>query len=244
MIRINASIEARITSTRLPGKVLMEINKKPVLQLMVERIRKSKFINDIIIATTINKADDTIVSLAKDTKVNFYRGSEENVLQRVLGAHEEFKSDIIVELTGDCPLIDPLLIDECIEFYLNNKDKYDYVSNCVERSYPDGMDVQVFSRNVLGEAARKTNNPLDREHVSRYIYTSGEYRIHTIKAQGDLFWPDLGITLDTREDFELIKSIFEHFKNNDFTLKDILELLRQNKEMLNINKHIQRRSSV
>jgi len=242
MIRINASIEARITSTRLPGKVLMGIGGKPVLQLMIERVRRSKFVNDIIIATTINKADDAVVSLAKEAKVNFYRGSEEDVLQRVLDAHREFKSDIIVELTGDCPLIDPLLIDECIEFYMNNKDKYDYVSNCVERTYPDGMDTQVFSKKVLEEVAQKANNPLDREHVSRYIYKSGQYRIHTIKAQGDLFWPDLGITLDTKEDFELIKSIFEHFKNNEFTLKDILELLRQNKDMLNINKHIQRRS--
>lgn len=243
-MQINVSIEARITSTRLPGKVLMEIKGKPILQIMVERVKESKFINDIIIATTINKTDDAIVDLAKKIKVGCYRGSEENVLQRVLAAHKEFNSDIIVELTGDCPLIDPLLIDECIEFYLSNKDRYDYVSNCVERSYPDGMDTQVFPMKVLEEVAQKTDNPLDKEHVSRYIYASGEYRIYTIKAQGDLFWPDLGITLDTREDFELIKSIFEHFKDNDFTLRDILKLLRQNKEMLNINKNIKRRSMV
>lgn len=239
LMKINASIEARMTSTRLPGKVLMEIKRKPALELMIERVKKSKFIDSVIVATTVNKTDDVIIELCKRLGVKYYRGSEEDVLQRVLQAHKLFRSDIIVQLTGDCPLIDPSLIDECVKFYINND--YDHVSNSVERSYPIGMDVQVFSTKVLEEVSKKTNDPPDREHVGKYIYTSGEYCIYILKAEGELFWPDLGITLDTIEDFQLIKIIFEHFEDNNFTILDIVKFLRQNEHLLDINRHIKRK---
>ncbi|MFC1631085.1 cytidylyltransferase domain-containing protein [Candidatus Omnitrophota bacterium] len=238
-MKIIASIASRMSSTRLPGKVLMQIKGKPVLELMLERLRRSRLIDGIIVATTLNQADQAIVELCQKLKVNYYRGSEEDVLQRILEAQQSAESDLVVELTGDCPLIDPELIDQCIEFYLNHD--YVYVSNCAERSYPDGMDVQVFSTKALEEVAAKTRDPLDREHVGKYFYTSGNYRIHTLRAEGEFFWPDLGITLDMKEDFELIKIIFEHFQDNNFNLGDILKFLRQNQHLLEINRQVARK---
>jgi spore coat polysaccharide biosynthesis protein SpsF len=239
-MRFNVSIEARMAASRLPGKVLMKIADKPVLQIMIERVKRAQLIDDVIVATTINPKDDLIVDWCKKNGVKYYRGSEEDVLGRVLEAHQAFKSDIIVELTGDCPLIDPLLIDECIHFY--KKNDYDYVYNRMgKKPYPDGMDVQVFSRGILEEVAGKTNDPLDREHVSKYIYTSGEYSTCAIDAPNNLFWEDLGLTLDTKEDFELIKNIVDHFKKDDFTLRDILKFLKQNEHLVDINKHIKRK---
>jgi spore coat polysaccharide biosynthesis protein SpsF len=240
-LKINASIEARMAASRLPGKVLMKIKGKPSLELMIERVKKSKLINEIIVATTTNKSDDAIVELCNQLNVKYYRGSEDDVLQRVLEAHQMFNSDIIVELTGDCPLIDPLLIDECVDFYMQYCDRYDYVSNCVEETYPLGMAVQIFPIGILEEVAKKTNDPLDREHVSKYIYMSGEYRIYTIKTKGDLFWPDLALTLDTKEDFELINIIYEHFNDNNFFLRDIVRFLQQRPQLLGLNKHVKRK---
>lgn len=239
-MKVNASIEARMMASRLPGKVLMKVAGSPLLKTMVDRVRRSKLIDDVIVATTVNKQDDLIVGFCKENGIKYYRGSEEDVLGRVLEAHQEFKTDLIVELTGDCPLMDPSLIDEVVHFYKENK--YDYVYNRLgKRPYPDGMDVQVFSKKILEEVASKTKDPLDREHVSKYIYISGEYSTCAIDAPEELFWKDLALTVDTREDFELIKSIVEHFHRDDFTLADILKFLRQNRQLADINKHITRK---
>ena len=176
-----ASVEARMTSSRLPGKVLMEsLPGVSMLEYMINRVKKSNNIDDIIVATTINKEDDPIVELCKKLKVKFFRGSEDDVLLRVLNAHEHFKSDIIVELTGDCPLIDYELIDKIIDVYNNNN--YDYVSNSHVRSYPDGFDVQVFSTKLLGEVSLLTKDSYDRENVSSFIYRSERYKTFAVIA--------------------------------------------------------------
>jgi spore coat polysaccharide biosynthesis protein SpsF len=238
-MKINATIEARMGSSRLPGKVLLEVLGKPILWWMVERVKKSKFIDNIIIATTISKKDDDIVKFCRKYNIDYFRGSEENVLDRVLKAHKKFNTDIIVELTGDCPLIDANIIDQCINFYLKND--YDYVSNCVERSYPDGMDVQVYNTKILEEISKQNDlTDLDKEHVTPYIYQSGKYKIYTLIAPKQYFYPDLGLTLDTKEDFEVIKQILEHFNKKDFSLKDILKFLDKNPQIL-VNKYVKRK---
>lgn len=239
-IKIFASIECRMTSTRLPGKVLLEaIDGMSMLEVMIRRVKKSKLINGIILATTTNHDDDPIVDLARKLNVLVYRGSELDVLSRVVEAHEDCKSDIVVELTGDCPLADHMLIDQCIQTYLDNS--YDYVSNNYKRTFPDGTDVQVFSLKVLQEANKNTIDPLDREHVSKYIYESGNYSLFTIEAEDEYLWPNLAVTLDTAEDYELIKTIFCHFGCIEFSTLDYIKFLKNNMNLLDINKYITRK---
>lgn len=235
-LKIVASIEARMTSSRLPGKVLLEaINGISMLEFMIQRVRKSKHIDDIVVATTVNKEDDPIIELCEKLNINYFRGSEDDVLSRVLKAHNYMNSDIIVELTGDCPLIDPEIIDKVILEYLDFE--YDYVSNDHERSYPLGLDVQVFSKEILAEVDKKTNNKDDREHVSLYIYSSGEYSLKAVVAEDSLFWPDLRITLDDLGDYNFIKRIIEHFypkKEFDFKSIEVVTYIKKNKHLLKL----------
>lgn len=238
--KIIASIEARMTSSRLPGKVLKKINNLPCLELMVNRVKKSKYLNDIVIATTINKEDDAIVKWCKENNINYYRGSENNVYERVLEAHIHFDTDVIVELTGDCPLLDPVLIDDAIEIYL--KGDYDYVSNCIEETYPLGMAVEVFSLETLKSI--KTNRELsymDKEHVSPYLYVSNEYKTFNIEAPKEHFFPNLSVTLDTKEDFEMIEKVDSQFDNIDYSLSDIIKVVNENKQWLKLNEGIHRK---
>jgi len=236
--KIVASIEARTTSSRLPGKVLMKaINGMSMLEFMIHRVKKSQLIDQIIVATTINSTDDPIIKMCKKLSINYYRGSEDDVLLRVLNAHKLVNSKIIVELTGDNPLIDPKIIDQIIDVYLNNN--FDYVSNSHVRSFPIGVDTQVFSVDILKEISTKTKEPYDRENVSSYIYRSGEYSLKAIIADKELFWPELRLTLDYKGDYYLIKKIIKYFYPNkkfDFFTKDIVNYLKRNIQLLELNK--------
>ncbi len=240
--RIVATIEARMTSSRLPGKVLMKAVGKPMLELMVERLRRVPSLDGIVIATTVNTTDDPIVELAERLGVGCFRGSEDDVLVRVLDAARANNIDIIVETTGDCPLIEPELIEICIREYLQGG--ADYVSNVIERTYPIGMDAQVFATDILADVAARTDDINDHEHVSLYIYRHPEiYRLKNVPAPPELSRPKLALTLDTAEDFGLIQRIFEglYHKNPAFGLGDILEFLDQNPKLLKINQHIRRK---
>jgi spore coat polysaccharide biosynthesis protein SpsF len=233
---INLTIQARMTSTRLPGKVLMSVVGKPVLELMVERLKNVSSINNIIIATTTNIDDNPVEELANNLGIACYRGSEENVLSRVLEAAQKFKTDIIVQTTGDCPLIDSDIVENVIQTYLTNKS--DYTSNILERTFPIGMDVQVFSRMVLEDVAERTTNPEDLEHVSSYIYKNPDlYSLYNITAPQSQLDPRLRLTLDTIEDFNLIQIIFETLypHNNVFSLDNILAFLKEHPELRKIN---------
>ena len=182
--KIVATIEARMNSSRLPGKVLKEVVGKPMLELMIERLHCVPSLDGIVIATTESVADDPVVALVNKLAISYYRGSEENVLQRVLDAARFHAIDVIVELTGDCPLIDPEIVEETIQLYLQSGK--DYISNTLTRSYPLGMDTQIFSTNILSDVARRTNAPYDCEHVSLYIYRHPE-----IYSLGNLTAPDI-----------------------------------------------------
>lgn len=230
-MRVNISIEARMTSSRLPGKVLKNVIGKPFLELMIERIKRAKYIDDIIIATTINQTDDPIIELCEKLKVKYYRGSELDVLERVYLAHKEFQSDIVIETTGDCPLIEPKLIDNCILTYLNQD--FDYVATSEERTYPNGQNIQVFAFKLLEYLNYNALTEYDREHVSPHIYQNPDkFNIKYIDAKKAHFAPDLRLTLDTQEDFAFIKEIYEHFypSNKDFNLEEILKKFYFSKE--------------
>ena len=241
-VKIVATIEARMTSTRLPGKVLKPVMGRPVLELLIERLQRSEHLDDIVVATTINNTDQPIIDLCKQLNVKYFRGSEEDVLKRVLDAAKSVSADLIVEITGDCPFVDPDIVDEYIQVFLNGE--YDYVSNTIRRSFPIGFDVQVFPVSVLEEVNALTSDPVDHEHVSIYIYEHPErYQLKNIEANEDMFWPDLGVTLDTQEDYELIRSIFEELypQNTAFSALDVIKLLRDRPELISINRHIKRK---
>ena len=158
-MKIVATIEARMTSSRLPGKVLMEINGKPTLHYLVQRLKAVESIDEIVLATTTNDTDDVLIEFAKLEGIKYFRGSEDDVMGRVLGAAKSVDADVIVEICGDCPLIDSNLIDQLVEtFKINDAD---YVCNNLERTYPIGMDTQVFFTSALEKSEELTNNPLD-----------------------------------------------------------------------------------
>ncbi|HMS63848.1 MAG TPA: glycosyltransferase family protein [Ignavibacteria bacterium] len=246
--KIAAVIEARMSSSRLPGKVLKEINGKPVLQILTERLSKSKFVDEVIIATTINEADDEIEILCKRLDIKIFRGSEEDVLGRVTGAAESVNADVIVEITGDCPLIDAEVVDNVVSEYLNNYPKYDYVTNIgyvnnAVREIPVGMDVRVFSYKELKKISELTDDPEDREHVSLYFFRTGKdiYKLHNVNIPDK--WKrnyDVRLTLDTTEDFELISLIYNELIKTkpDFNLEDILNFADKNRKVLEINSYV------
>jgi spore coat polysaccharide biosynthesis protein SpsF len=244
MPRTVATIEARMTSTRLPGKVLKEAVGKPMLELMVERLRRVPSLDGIVVATTTNPTDDPVESLARRLGAGVWRGSEHDVLRRVLDAALHHRIDVIVETTGDCPLIDPALVEDCIRTY--RVAKVDYVSNVLERGYPIGMDTQVFATSVLADVARRTDDPADHEHVSLYIYRHPEiYSLRNVPASPSLRRPDLALTLDTPDDYALITAVFEALypQNPAFALADVLELLDRCPDIAAMNAHVRRKKA-
>ncbi len=242
--KIVSTIEARMTSSRLPGKVLLPLARVPALQHIIERIRRSRYVDDVVVATTINAEDRPIEELCLRVGSRCHRGSEEDVLQRVLDAAHGCQADLIVEITGDCPLIDHRHIDHLIELYYSGA--YDFVSNAIERSFPDGFDVAVFPTKVLEAVDTLTCDPIDRVHVTYYIYTHPEkFRLGNWRAEGEMYWPTLGLTLDEMKDYELLKIIYENVFpiNADFSAEDVLRLLKKNPKYLEINAHVRRKTA-
>ncbi len=240
--KIVATVECRMTSTRLPGKVLMEACGKSMLELLVERLSRITKIDEIVLATTNNETDEPIVKLAERMGVSCYRGSEEDVLNRVLNAVRLVNGDIVVEITGDCPLLDPEVSSQVIDLYLLNDCAY--ASNIDPVSYPVGMDTQVFSVDLLELADKEGDLPEDREHVSWFIRRQPERfkKLH-LPAPPEIHWPKLGLTLDEKTDYILIKTIFEYFYpvNHAFSCLDIVRFLRNNPELLQINASVSRK---
>ncbi|MCT4633500.1 MAG: glycosyltransferase family protein [Firmicutes bacterium] len=242
--KVVATIEARMTSSRLPGKVLLDLAGKPALQHIVERLRRSNYIDDVVVATTINKTDDPIINLCDNIGCKYYRGSEEDVLLRVLDTAKSVDAELLVEITGDCPVIDHRHTDQLIELF--ESDNYDYVANTIKRTYPRGFDTQVFPVKVLEKVNELTKDPYDHEHVSVYIYTHPEmFKLGNIEAPEHLNHPELEITLDTKEDYELISRLYRDLYplDNEFSAEDVVKYLLENTEIAEIVKNIQRKNS-
>ena len=243
MIKYAAIIEARMTSKRLPGKILYKAGGKTFLWYLVQRLKKVKQIKKIILATTINDSDNVLVSFAKKNKISFFRGSEHNVKLRVLEAAKKFKVKNIVGVTSDCPIIDHNLISQAINiFNLNN---IDFVSNSDFRSYPDGMDVSVYKTKSLMKSYSLTKNKYFREHVTQFImHNKKKFKQINIVAPDNLFWPKLGLTLDEHNDYLLLKkllSILKEKKNIYFNCQEVIELLGKKKNWLKINSKVIRK---
>jgi spore coat polysaccharide biosynthesis protein SpsF len=235
-MNIHAIVATRMTSTRLPGKVLIRL---------IERLRRSKYVQNIVVATTTNREDDAVVEVAKSEGVLYYRGSEEDVLRRTVEAAEAFDTDYIVQVTSDCPLIDAETVNTAIERMLENP-YLDYIGNHLVRTYPLGFSAEVFRTRALRDVEQKTVDPHDREHVSLYFYERPEiYHLSNVEAPHYLRHPEYRLTLDTIEDYELIKTVFEklYLDKPDFDLYDIVRLFGKNPELLQINQHVMQKKA-
>ena len=235
------TIEARMTSTRLPGKVLKLAAGRPLLAHMIARLERCAALDRIVIATSANATDDPIAALAERLGVGCFRGSEDDVLGRVLAAARAHDAEVVVETSGDCPLIDPAIVSEVVARFSDGG--VDYCSNTLERTYPRGMDVQVFPTAVLAEVDRLTDAPADREHVSLYIYEHPErYRLRSVRAE-HARGADVRLTVDTPEDLALVREVLEALypANPGFSLADVLDLLDARPELRALNRDIQQK---
>ena len=226
-MRFVAIIEARMTSSRLPGKVLMEVLGVSMLERLLIRLQSIANLDEIIVATTINIDDDPIVEIANKMGVMHFRGSELDVLARVVGAGVASDAGVVVEITADCPIIDPRIIEQMIEIYKINE--CDYLSNCHFREFPDGMDVQLIDFKSLQESHSRELTQQDREHVSLFMRNHPElYRQIHIAAPENLRYPKLRLTLDDEKDLQFIAAIISHFEPGNilFGCGEILEFLR------------------
>lgn len=239
--RVLAIIQARMGSTRLPGKVMKELYGKTVLAHVIERVSQIKLLDDIVIATTVLKQDDIIAEEARKCGVKYFRGSEENLLSRYYKAARKNEGDIIVRITSDCPLIDPHVSNEIIDFYLNNN--YTLVTNGGEpeyRTYPRGLDTAVFSFTVLEEAYKNATEDYQLEHVTPYIYENYD-GVYYYKNRVD--YSKYRLTLDEEDDWRLIKAIYHHLYKgkHDFYLPDIIKLLETRPELAEINRNVEQK---
>lgn len=235
-----AIIQARMSSTRLPGKVLKKIGGRTLLEILVERVRHTTLVDKIVIATSDRVKDEKIVNLAKKLKLDHFQGSENDVLDRYYQSAKKFKADTIIRITGDCPLMDSAVIDLIVGFYNKNKDKFDYVSNIHPPTFPDGMDVEVFPFSVLERSWKSARLPSEREHVTAYIVNHPEiFRIGNIAYKKDV--SSVRLTVDNKEDFEVIKKIIKDLScKNFFTLEDILDLKENDPKIFLINNKYKR----
>lgn len=241
-MKIGVIIQARMGSTRLSGKVMKEIQGRTILSHVIDRVKQSKLIDEIIIATTTLDRDDVIEKEAIKCNVKVFRGSEEDVLSRYYCAAKKYCIDNVIRITSDCPLIDPNVIDEIIRYYLNNK--YDIVTNAGsdlnQRTYPRGLDTEIFSFKALEVADNRANKKYQREHVTPYIYeTSNKVYIY----KNNINYSQHRWTLDTEEDFQLIKIIYERLykHKHHFYLDDIIEVFKNEPNLFQINAHIEQK---
>ena len=234
--KVLAVIQARYESSRFPGKILKRIDNLTILEIIIRRLQKSKNITKIIVACSNNKKDKQIIKICHKLNIEYFIGDEDNVLKRFYYAAKKFKIDNIVRITSDCPLIDYTIVDRVIEYFLLKK--VDYASTD-PRTFPDGMDVEIFNFNSLKLAYKKTVSRLDKEHVTQFIINSTKFK--KIYLKNNKNYSFLRLTLDEPIDLILIKKIFDYFnKNIFFLLKDIILLYKKNKKLFSINSKIPR----
>ena len=231
-----AIIQARMGSTRLPDKVLMKLEGKPLLEYEINRLKRSKKIDKIVLATGENPDNDPIAAWCEQNKVDCFRGSEDDVLDRYYRCALKYpECQNIVRLTGDCPLIDPEVVDLVIDFFERNN--FDYASNVGQETFPDGLDVEIFTKQALIEAAGQAKLASEREHVTQFIRKNAKYRQGNLAAPGN--YGRFRLTVDNREDFEVIEFLIKKCGAMAGYL-DYLRLLEQNPEVMKKNSHIVR----
>ena len=234
-----AIIQAHMGSTRLPGKVLLDLGGRTMLARVVRRAQSASRLNEVTVACSSEPADDPIVDECRSLGVRVHRGSDSDVLDRYQGAATEFAPDAIVRITSDCPLIEPEIVDKVIAEFARLD--VDYASNTVDRSYPRGLDVEVFKRSCLDRAWSEAREPYQRVHVTPYFYQNPRlFKLAQLREESDL--SEMRWTVDTPEDFEFVSQIYRHFRNSDdFSWLKVLDLLSDRPELADINRHIRQK---
>lgn len=229
-------IQARTGSTRLPGKVLKEIAGVPMLEYQVNRLKQAKRIDKIVIATTTNSEDDRVEQLCRKLKIDCFRGSVDDVLDRYYQCIQNYSEyDSIIRITGDCPLVDPKVVDQVISLF--EKGDYDYANNVQPDTFPDGMDVEIFKRSVIEQSAKQAKSDFEREHLNEYVLNNKNFSKGNLKAETD--YSDYRLTVDNQEDFEVIEFLIKNSQPDSGYLDYVL-LLDQHPEVRDKNAHIKR----
>lgn len=239
MHKILTIIQARVGSTRLPGKVLLPLADEPLLLRMYERVSFSKHAGEIVVAITEEQSDNELHKLCHQNKIKVFRGNTFDLLDRHYQAAKKYNAEAVIKIPSDCPLIDPEIIDKVILYYINNKEKFDFVSNLHPPTYPDGNDVEVMSFETLENAWLNAKKDFEREHTTPYIWENPDkFRIGNVLWEAGLDYSMTHrFTIDYKEDYEFIKRVYNELydKNNRFGLKDILNLLENKPEIKKIN---------
>src|ERR1700733_2447361 len=239
-LKVVAIVQARMGSTRLPGKVLKDLAGETMLARVVERLRGTRLVNEVLIATTDRPADDAIVTECRKCFVAVSRGDQDDVLDRYFRAAQLMKADVVVRVTSDCPLLDPEITDKTIAAFLEARP--DYASNVMVRTYPRGLDTEALSIDALARAWRRASKAYEREHVTPYIYEHSE-EFKLLSVTGDLDYSGYRWTVDTPEDMEFVQAIYGRFQGHTlFNWRDVLALLDREPEIVNLNQHVSQKS--
>lgn len=236
---ISAIIQARLASTRLPRKVLKDLNGKPLIEQIINRLNFCQKIDNIVLATTTGKIDDELVDWCLRNGVSYYRGDESNVLKRYYDAATEFNADVIVRVTADDPFKDPQIIDSVIDLLLANK--LDFAYNNAPPSFPEGLDTEVFTYEAIKRAAEADTTDFEKEHVTQYFYHNPQmFRNQNLSYKENI--SHIRLTIDTEQDFKLAQKIYQELSPNGemFYLENILALIKENPELLDVNKNVKR----
>jgi glutamate-1-semialdehyde 2,1-aminomutase len=234
-MKIIAIVQARMGSTRLPNKVLKEVNGVPMIELLLARLSQSRELDQIVVATSVDEKNIPLVRHVRALGYACEKGSENDVLERYVNAAKTHQADLIVRITGDCPLVDPELVDKCICRF--REENVDYFSNISPPSFPDGMDIEVVTLAALEKAMLETDKPIDREHVTSYVREASQFKNAGMQNNEDL--SALRWTVDEPTDFEVITNVFKHFAPDiHFTWQQVLELQRSLPNLFIANQQI------
>lgn len=243
MAKVGIIVQARMGSTRLPGKVLKNLNGQPMLWHIIQRLKKVQNADEIVVATSDKEIDKPIAELAEESGVKYFAGSEDDVLDRFIKAAKMFEIDVIVRITADCPLADPDIIDQLIEKHFTEQN--DYTSNVIERTFPRGLDAEAVNLAALEKVAAATSEARFHEHVTLFIYQHPElFRIGNLKAREPYNRPELRLTVDTEEDFKLVEYIYRDLCmiNQYISMPDVFQYLDNNPHLLKLNANIEQKT--
>ena len=239
-MRIVAIIQARMGSTRLPGKVLKDLGGETVLARVIARVRRASEIEEVVIATTRQPDDDRIVDECRRLAVRVYRGETSDVLDRYYHAAEEVRAEAIVRITSDCPLIEPEITDATVRAFLERRP--DYASNVLQRTYPRGLDTEIMTRDALVRSWRQAKEAYQREHVTPYIYENADqFTLHSV--QGETDYSGHRWTLDEAEDMTFLRAVYERLEGDRcFSWREVLALLEREPGLIEVNRHVSQKA--
>lgn len=238
-MKIVTIIQARMGSTRLPGKIMKDLGGATVLARVVRRVRRAPLLGEVVIATTTEPADDVILQEGRRLSVQVFRGDESDVLDRYYRAAQLAKPEAVVRITSDCPLIEPEITEHTVRRFLDQQP--DYASNALERTYPRGLDTEVMTQQTLARAWQEAQQPYQRSHVTPYIYENPS-RFRILSVTGDTDYSGHRWTVDTPEDLTFVRKVYERFDNDDsFHWKQVLALVDREPDLMDLNRNVRQK---